>query len=162
RSISLAAISAGNPDFHLLLRPVRAFAAHPVLEANAAIVTLGIEAETRIVPSATQPDCSFPTALEIVPPVNEGRFAIATPIGTPFTEIHTILNRQLRNRTFPESADAWAQATVLRTHVAASGDRLLVAIIIRAREETTWFGIGARATLYVWVRPVLDNEQQKL
>lgn len=162
RSISLAAISAGNPNFHLQVRPIRAFASHPVTGEKTATVTLGVEAETRIVSFEQKPKCAFPAEMEIVPPVGQGRFALAAPIEVPFTEVNAILNRQLRGRTFPESADAWAQATVQRVHVAASGDRLLVAIMVKTREQTTWFGFGARATIYVWVRPKLDKTEQKL
>jgi len=162
RSISLASIAAGNPDLYLVVRPIRAFAAHPRIEAATATVTLGVEAETRIVASASAPNCPFPMQLEIVPPTDEGRFAVAAPIDIPFTEVNQILSRQLVGRTFPDGDDALAQVTVLRARVAPSGDRLLISLIVKAREQTTWFGFGARATMYVWVRPRLDREQQKL
>lgn len=162
RSISLAAIAAGNPDFFLELRPIRAFAAHPLIAANAATVTLGVEAETRIIASASKPDCPFPAQLEIVPPVDTGRFSIAVPIEVPFTEVTRNLNRQLRGRTFPEGADAPAQVTVRRAHVWPSGDQLLISLMVYAQEQKTWFGFDARATIFIWVRPQLDRAEQKL
>jgi hypothetical protein len=162
KSISLSAISPGNPDMYLQIKPVRAFAAHPVSGEKTATVTLGLEAEARVVATGAQPNCAFPATLEIVPPVDRGRFKIAAPIDLPFSDINAMLDRSLRGRTFPENADAWAQVTVQRARVIPSGDRLLVELIVKAREEATWFGFGARATVYVWVRPKLDTAEQKL
>ncbi len=162
KSISLSAISRGNPDMYLQIKPVRAFAAHPVSGEKTATVTLGLEAEARVVATGAQPSCAFPATLEIVPPVDRGHFKIAAPIDLPFSDINAMLDRSLRGRTFPENADAWAQVTVQRARVIPSGDRLLVELIVKAREEATWFGFGARATVYVWVRPKLDTAEQKL
>jgi hypothetical protein len=162
RSISLAAIAAGNADLWLELRPIRAFAAHPQINAATATVTVGVEAETRIVAAETKPNCPFPAQLEIVAPVERGRFSIAAPIEVPFTEINRILDLQLKGRVFPANADAAAQFKVLRASVAPSGNQLLISLLIDATEQKTWFGFGARATVYIWVRPELDRAQQKL
>ena len=162
RSISLAAIAAGNPDLWLELRPIRAFAAHPLIEAATATVTVGVETESRIVAAETKPACPFPAQVEIVTPVEQGRFAAATPIEVPFTELNRILNLQLKGRTFPSNADAAAQFTVLRVGVAASGDQLLISLLVDAVEQKTWFGLGARATVFIWVRPVIDRAEQKI
>ena len=162
RSISLAAISAGNADLWLELRPVRAFAAHPHIDAATATVTLGVEAETRIRAAESKPTCPFPAQLEIVSPVDEGRFAIATPIEIPFTEINRILDLQLKGKVFPANADAAAQFKVLQASVTPSGNQLLISLLIDATERKTWFGFDAKATVYIWVQPELDREQQKL
>jgi Domain of unknown function (DUF4403) len=162
RSIPLASVAAGAPNWWLELRPIRAFASQPLIDSTTVTLTLGVEAETRIVSSATKPDCPFPTQLEIVPPISEGNFAVATPIEVPFTEINRILNAQLKGRTYPEDVDASAQITVLRARVTPSGDRLLISLLVRAREKTTWFGFGGKATVHILVRPVLDPVQQKI
>ena len=162
RSVSLAGVASGSPNLFLQLRPVRAYAAHPLIDANAATVTLGVEAETKIVATDGNPDCPFPAQLEIVAPVDQGRFAIAAPIEIPFAELNRLLNMQLKGRTFPEGADATAQATVLNVDVAPSGDQLLITLRVKAQEQATWFGFGGWATLYIWVRPQLDQAEQKL
>ena len=162
RSISLASVAAGAPNLWLELRPIRAFLSQPLIDSTAVTLSVGAEAETRIVSAATKPDCPFPARLEIVPPVEQGRFAVAAPIEIPFTEISRILNAQLRGRTIPENADAAAQVTVLRARVVPNGDRLLISFLVKAREQTTWFGFNARATVFISVRPVLDREQQKI
>jgi hypothetical protein len=162
RSISLAALAVGAPNLWLELRPIRAFASQPLLDAATVTLTVGAEVETRIVSTATKPNCPFPAQLEIVPPVEQGRFAVAAPIEVPFTEISRILNAQLKGRTFPENADAAAQITVLHARVAPSGDRLLISLLVKAHEQATWFGFDAKATVYIWVRPVLDRAQQMI
>ena len=162
RSISLTAIAAGNADLWLELRPTRAFAAHPQVNADAATVTLGVETETRIVAAVTRPDCPFPAQLEIIPPVEQGRFTIVAPIEIPFTEINRILDVQLKGRMFPSNADAAAQFKVLHVDVAPSGNQLLISLLVNATEQKTWFGLDARATVYIWVRPVLDRAEQKI
>jgi hypothetical protein len=162
RSISLAAAAAGNPNLFLEFRPIRVFASQPLIDPNAITLTVGVEAETRIVSAASRPNCPFPAQLEIVAPVEQGRFAVAAPIEIPFTEINRILNAQLRGKTFPENADAAGQITVQRVRVAPSGDRLLISLRVTAREQKSWFGLDARATVYVSVRPELDRDRQVL
>ena len=46
--------------------------------------------------------------------------------------------------------------------LAASGDRLLISLRVKANEKRSWFGLGAEATVYVWGRPVLDTSRQIL
>src|SRR5262249_16741002 len=118
--------------------------------------------ETRVVSSDEKPSCPFPAQLEIVPPVDQGRFAIAVPIEVPFAEVSRMLNQQLKGRIFPEGADAAAQATVLDFDVAPSGDRLLISLEVKVQEQATWFGFGGRARMFIWVRPEIDRAAQKL
>ena len=40
--------------------------------------------------------------------------------------------------------------------IAAAGDRLLIALKVKAREKKSWFGFGANATVHIWGKPVLD------
>jgi uncharacterized protein DUF4403 len=47
-------------------------------------------------------------------------------------------------------------------NVAASGDRLLISLRVKANETRSWFGLGADATIHVWGRPVLDRARQVL
>jgi len=46
--------------------------------------------------------------------------------------------------------------------VAASGDRLLISLLVKAKEKQSFFGFGGEATVHVWGRPVLDQAQQTL
>jgi Domain of unknown function (DUF4403) len=162
RSVSFAAAGAGVPNLWLEMRPVRAFAAQPRIDANGVTLTLGVQAETRVVPSATKPSCPFPAQLQIVAPMDQGRVAIATPIDIPFTEINRIMEAQLKGRTFPDDPKAAFEATVLRASVVPSGDRLLISLQVKAREKKSWFGFGAEANIYVWGRPQLDRNNQFL
>jgi hypothetical protein len=162
RSISFAAAGAGAPNLWLEMRPTRAFAAQPRIDANGVTLTLGVQAETRIVPSATKPSCPFPSQLQIVPPLDQGRVAIAAPIDIPFTEVNRIMEAQLKGRKFPDDPNAAAEVTVLRASVAPSGDRLLITLQVKAREKKSWFGFGADANIFVWGRPELDRANQLL
>jgi Domain of unknown function (DUF4403) len=38
----------------------------------------------------------------------------------------------------------------------------LIALRVKAREKTSWFGFGGEANVNVWGRPVLDRERQIL
>ena len=66
---------AGAPNLWLEVRPTRAFAAQPRSSTDWVILTLGVQAETRIVPSATKPDCPFPAQLDLVPQIDQGSVA---------------------------------------------------------------------------------------
>lgn len=67
RSIPLQGASALQGLF-LEMKPVRAVAAQPRVDASNVTLTLGVEAETRVTASQTTPECPFPATLAIVPP----------------------------------------------------------------------------------------------
>jgi hypothetical protein len=162
RSVFLGAIRPDMPKLWLELRPTKAFAADPRLDPGAVNLTIGVQAETRIVPNETKPECPFPAQLEIVQQVEQGRFGIAVPIDIPFTELDRLMEAQLKGKTFPEDRNTAFSATVQRVSLAASNDRLLISVGLRANETKTWFGFGANATIHVWGRPVLDRGRQVL
>ncbi len=80
RSIPLGAAGPGAPNLWLEVRPVRAAAANPRIEPAWVVLTVGVQAETRIVPSETKPSCPFPQRLEIVTQLDQGKVGIAVPI----------------------------------------------------------------------------------
>ncbi len=162
RSIPLGGAGRGLPDLWLEVRPTRAFVAQPRIDANAVTLTVGVQAETRIVPAETKPSCPFPAQLEIVPRSEQGRINIAVPIDIPFTEVDKLLAAQLVGKTYPSDGSGPVEITVRRASLAASSDRLLLSLRVKAREKKSWFGLGADAEIYVWGRPVLDRDQQKL
>jgi hypothetical protein len=162
RSISLKGVGGNVPDLWLEVRPTRAFAAQPRIDQNAVTLTLGVEAQTRVSPSETKPDCPFPEQLQIVQQPEQGRVAIGLPIDVPFTEVNRLVDAQLKGRNFPEDGGGSFAITVLGATVAPSDDRLLISLRIKAREQKTLFGFGAEATVYVWGKPVLDRERQIL
>jgi hypothetical protein len=163
RSIPLQGTGAGStlPALWLELRPTRAIAAQPSVDASAVTLTLGIEAETRITSTQTKPDCPFPATLSIVPPT-PGGVSIAVPIDLPFTDINKIVETQFAGRTFPEDGSGSVAVTVKRASVAASGDRLLISLLVNAREKSKLLGFGGEATVHIWGTPLLDQRQQTL
>lgn len=162
RAFPLEAAAPGMPQLFLETRPIRAFASQPRVDAGAVTVTLGVQAETRIVPERTKPDCPFPAKLDLVPAMDQGKIAIGVPIDIPFTEISRIIDAQLKGKTFPEDGSGAAQITVLRTVAAAAGDRLMVSMLVTAKENKSWFGLGGEATIHISGKPVLDQERQTL
>ena len=70
--------------------------------------------------------------------------------------------RSLRGETFPEDGSGSVDVTVKRATVAASGDRLLISLLVNAKEKKSFFGFGGEATVHIWGRPVLDQAQQTL
>jgi len=149
------------PALWLELRPTRAIAAQPRIDASAMTLTLGIEAETRITPAQTKPDCPFPATIVIVPPT-PGRVSIGVPIDMPFTGINKIVEAQFAGRTFPEDGSGSVDVTVKRAVVSASGDRLLISLLVNAKEKKSFFGFGGEANVHIWGKPVLDQAQQTL
>jgi hypothetical protein len=162
RSIPLGKTGSGVPDLWLEVRPVRAVAAQPRIDAAAVTLTVGVQAETRITPAESKPDCPFPATLEIVPPMEQGRVAIGVPIDVPFTEVNKLIEAQLKGKTFPEDKSGAVDVTINRATVAASGDRLLITLRVKANEKKSWFGLGADATVHVWGKPELDRARQVL
>jgi Domain of unknown function (DUF4403) len=152
--------TASMPALWLELKPIRAIAAQPHVDDHAVTLTVGIEAETRITPTETKPDCPFPDKISIVPPPSTG-VSIGVPIDMPFTELNKILEAQLAGRTFPEDGSGAAEVTVKHADVAAAGERLLISLLVHAKEKS-FFGFGADATVHIWGRPVLDQVQQTL
>jgi hypothetical protein len=163
RSIPLqgSGATAGMPALWLELKPTRAIAAQPRVDASAVTLTLGIEAETRVTPVETKPNCPFPAVITIVPPT-PGRVSIAVPIDMPFTEINKIVGAQFAGKTFPEDGSGSVDVTVKRASVAASGDRLLISLLVNAKEKKSFFGFGGEANVHIWGRPMLDQAPQIL
>jgi hypothetical protein len=46
--------------------------------------------------------------------------------------------------------------------VAASGDRLLISLLVHAKEKKSLFGFGAEAVVHIWGVPQIDQAQQTL
>ena len=160
RSIPLQGTGAASslPALWLELRPTRAIAAQPRVDASAVTLTLGVEAETRITAVQTKPDCPFPAVIAIVPPT-PGGVHIAVPIDMPFNKI---VAAQFAGRTFPEDGSGSVDVTVKRASIAASGDRLLISLLVNAKEKKSLFGLGGEANVHIWGKPVIDEAQQTL
>ena len=163
RSIPLQGTTAGStmPALWLELRPTRAVAAQPRVDASNLTLMLGIEAETRITPSETRPSCPFPATIAMVPPT-PGRVAIGVPIDMPFIEINKIVEAQFAGKTFPEDGSSAVDVTVKRAAVAASGNRLLISLLVSATEKKSFLGLGGEANVHIWGKPVLDQGEQTL
>lgn len=163
RSIPLrgAGSSAGLPPLWLEMKPIRAIAAQPRVDAQAVTLLMGLEAETRVTSTQTRPDCPFPDKISIVPPTGTG-VSIGVPIDVPFTEINKLIAAQMVGHTYPEDGSGPAEITVKSVNVVPSNDRLLISLLVRAREKKSWFGLGAEATVHIWGRPALDQAQQTL
>jgi hypothetical protein len=162
RSIPLGGGKTGLPPLWLEMRPVRAAAAQPQVDARNVTITVGVQAETRILPNETKPNCPFPAQLELVPPMRDGVLAVGVPIDMPFTELNRLLEPQLKGRHFPDDGSGPVDVEVLSASLSASGDRLLISLRVKAREKKSWFGFGTEATVHVWGKPALDQETQIL
>lgn len=162
RSIPLPAAAPGLPSLYLEMKPSKAVAAQPRVDATNVKLMLGIEAQTIVTTSQTKPECPFPATLQIVPPRDKGEVKVGVPIDMPFTDVNKIISAQLKGRTFPDDNSAPVAVTVKSATVSPSGERLLISLLVNATESKSWFGFGADATVHVWGRPVLDREQQIL
>ncbi|OAF11011.1 hypothetical protein AYJ54_08745 [Bradyrhizobium centrolobii] len=153
--------SAALPPLWLEMKPIRAIAAQPRVDAQAVTLLLGLEAETRVTAAQTKPDCPFPDKISIVPPTGTG-VSIGVPIDVPFTEINKLIAAQMVGHTYPEDGSGPVDVTVKSVNIIPSGDRLLISLLVRAKEKKSWFGLGAEATVHIWGRPMLDQAQQTL
>jgi hypothetical protein len=162
RSIPLGGGDTGLPQLWLEMRPVRAAAAQPQIDARNMTLAIGISAETRITAQATKPSCPFPAALELVPPMQNGRLSIGLPIDVPLTELSKALNAQLKGHSYPEGGDSSVEVEVREASLAAAGDRLLISLKVKANERKSWFGFGGNAKVDIWGKPTLDPKTQVL
>ena len=153
--------TSSMPPMWLELRPTKVIAAQPKIDASAMTITMGVEAETRITEAQTTPNCPFPAKLSIVPPM-ASQVSIDLPVDMSFTTLNQLVQAQVKDKTFPEDGSGPVDVTVRHASVAASGDRLLISLLVHAKEKTSWFGLGAEATVYIWGRPRLDQDAQTL
>jgi hypothetical protein len=161
QSIPLQGASSSLQGLWLEIKPTRAVAAQPRVDGSAVNLIMGIEAETRITSTQTKPSCPFPATLSIVPPA-PGKLNIGVPIDMPFVDLNKIIEAQFAGKTFPEDGSGSVDVTVKRATMAASGDRLLISLLVNAKEKKSFFGFGGEATVHIWGRPVLDQAQQTL
>jgi hypothetical protein len=162
RSIPLGGGKTGLPKLWLEMKPVRAAAAQPRIDARNVTLTVGVQAETRVTAKETKPNCPFPAKLELVPPMENGKLTVGLPIDVPFTDVNKLLEAQLKGRHFPEDHSGPVDVEVRGVHVAAAGDRLLISLKVKATEKKSWFGLGANATVHIWGKPALDPKDQIL
>lgn len=162
RAIALGGGDTGLPQLWLEMRPVRAAAAQPRIDAQNVTLTIGVLAETRITAAANKPNCPFPAKLELVQPMDEGRLQIGMPIDVPFTELDKLLEAQLKGHRYPEDNSTPVDIEVRRVRIGASGERLLITLDVTAHEKKSWFGFGVNATVQIWGKPVLDAQNQIL
>jgi hypothetical protein len=162
RAIPLGGGQTGLPQLWLEMRPIRAAAAQPRIGARDVTLTIGVQAETRIASAETKPTCPFPAKLELVPPMQDGKLSVGLPIDVPFDQLSTLLEAQLTGRRYPENKSTAVEIEVQKVHIGASGDRLLIALDVKAYERKSWFGFGAAATVQIWGKPALDAENQIL
>ena len=161
RSVPLGAAGQNMPDLWLEIRPVRAIAAQPKIDADAVTLFVGVQAQTRIVPNETKPDCPFPQQLDIVQQANSGTVSIGVPIDIPFTEVSRLLEARIKGKTFPEDGSGSYATTIKQAAIAPSGDRLLISLLVDVKRRG-FFSFGAAATVNLWGRPVLDRDRQIL
>jgi hypothetical protein len=150
RSIPLPRATPEMPDLFLEVRPIQALAAQPRVNATAVMLTLGVAAETRILPTQTTPSCPYPSRLQIISPADTGSLNIGVPIDLPFIEVSKIVNAQLKGRTLPENGSGPIAMTVKSASVTASGDRLLISLAVDTSETKSFFGLGTQAMVHVW------------
>jgi hypothetical protein len=162
RSIPLGGGKTGLPALWLEMKPVKAFAAQPKIDNRNVTLTIGVQADTRIGPSETKPQCPFPSQIDLLPRADAGRLAIGVPIDVPFTQVNKLLDAQLKGQVFGKEAGSAAEVEVRKAAIAASDDRLLISLLVKAREKKSWFGFGAEATVHIWGKPALDAQKQIL
>ena len=162
RSIPLGGGDTGMPKLWLEMKPVRAAAAQPEIDARNLTLAIGVQANTRITATETKPNCPFPAKLQLVPPMDNGRLSIALPIDVPFKDLNKLLNAQMKGHRYPEDGNAPVEIEVRNAALAASGDRLLISLNVKAHEKKSWFGFGATANVHIWGRPKLDPKTQIL
>jgi hypothetical protein len=162
RTIPLPPVNADAPPLFLEMKPTKAVAAQPRIDARNVTLMVGLQAETRITARQTKPDCPFPSTLQIVAPRDNGHVSIGVPIDLTFTEVSRIVEAQLKGRTFPDDGSGAVAVTVKAASVNAAGDRLLISLLVNAKEKKSWFGLGGEATIHIWGRPVLDQKKQLL
>jgi hypothetical protein len=162
RSIPLGAAAEGASNLFLEIRPVRAIAAQPQIDGTAVTILVGLQAQTRIVPNQTKPDCPFPQQLDLVQQANAGTVNIGVPIDIPFTELSRLLEAQVAGKTYPEDGSGAFAVKIEKADVAASGDRLLISLLVNVKKRGLLSFFGADATVNVWGQPVLDQQNQIL
>lgn len=162
RSIPLGGGDTGLPQLWLEMRPVRAAAAQPQIDAGNLTLAIGVQGNTHITAKQTKPTCPFPATLDLVPPMENGRLSIGVPIDVPFSELNKLLNAQFKGHRYPEGADAAVEVEVRSATLAAAGDRLLISLDVIAHERKSWFGFGAAANVNIWGKPALDTKTQVL
>jgi uncharacterized protein DUF4403 len=87
---------------------------------------------------------------------------IQVPIDVPLSEIGKLVEAQFAGRTFPEDGSGSVEVTVRRASVAASGDRLLITLLVHARQKNSWWGFGGEANVHIWGQPTVDLDHQTL
>ena len=112
-------------------------------------------------PGADQAGLPVSRQLTIVPPT-PAPVAIGVPIDMPFTEINKIVEAQFAGKHLSGGRLRRGRRHREGASIAASGDRLLISLLVNAKEKASYFGLGGEANVHIWGRPVLDQAEQTL
>ena len=132
-----APAAPGLPNLWLEVRPTRAFAAQPRIDASPrSVLTIGVQAETRIVPSADQARLSVPGAARAraadrsrVASTSRCRSTCRSPRSTGCWQ------RSSTARPFRDDKAARSRGHDPQRQLAASGDRLLISLHVKGQRE---------------------------
>src|SRR5258708_38456814 len=94
--------------------------------------------------------------------MGQGGVNVTAPKDIPFPTVKGRLKATPRGKSLRVEKRRASPATIRSVNLAASGDRLLLSLGVKANENKSWFGLGAEATVQVWGRPVLDSAHQVL
>src|SRR5262249_39139099 len=101
RAIPLGAAGPGAPNLWLEVRPTRAFAAQPSIDQSAVVLTFGVQAETRIVPSAAKPRLTIRVEVGWGAEMGGGRGQLCRPNGYSVHRDQPAARGETKGKDFP-------------------------------------------------------------
>ena len=71
-----------------------------------------------------------------------------------------LVETQFVGRTFLEDRSGSIGLTLKRARVAASGERLLISLLLNVRDNSSYFALGGETNVHICGRPFLDQARQ--
>lgn len=136
--------------------PKRFRATQPRTASDRFHVQLGLDADTRVSATPTQPICPFPDNLFLEDP-ESGSTDIWLPIEFGYDELNDVLNQVARNSTIGHDVSLTIDGVTLQPH----GSSLLLQVDVSAAAPN-WFSRPATGSIFLIAKPQLDTSTSTL
>ncbi len=140
----------------LEVKPVAVRSVQPAVDAQNIHLQFGLDAETRVVETQTQPQCPFPEEL-IIEDFQTGYFQIELPTELEYDTLEAFLKEKFADKTVGEDVSA----TIDAVSIHPDGEAIVLGVALTMKKGG-WFGPWAQGTVYLSAEPRLNVDTQEI
>ncbi len=147
-----------SPDSSIWLevKPVAVRSAQPIVDTQNVYLQFSLDAETQIVETQTQPQCTFPDSL-IIEDSQPGYFKIVLPAALEYDTLEAFLKKKFAGKTVDKDVSVRINAV----NILSDGEVIVLGVKLTLKANG-WFGPRAQGIVYLSAKPHLNVDRQEI